>query len=336
MKDLAKKLLEAHIEHELNRFKEGAFLQSTDEEVAAAIEWSKKVKLKDVMTPEQIVDLIDRKVVELPIPGGVTELVGEMSRKVLNSKHNNNSTLKDIFARKQFDDIVDKIVSLKNVRNDLIHRFLSSSAYSKLISNVLYDGIKEYLLTENVFAQKVPGVSFFIKMGKDLVNKTMPKLEESIENRLKEYTEKNISKTVQYSEKFLSEFLDETHIVDIADEIWESIANVQLSQHFKTIDSNDMEDFIIIGYEFWLHFRKTKYFKEIYKELVYYFFEKYGDKNLDIILEDIGITKEMVVNEVRELVSPIIEKAISLGYLEERIRNRLESFYLSEKTLSMI
>ncbi|MDM8518223.1 hypothetical protein QUF76_18655, partial [Desulfobacterales bacterium HSG16] len=97
----------------------------------------------------------------------------------------------------------------------------------------------------------------------------------------------------------------------------------------------DMEDFILIEYDFWLNFRETRYFEEIYKELVYHFFDKYGDNELDVIIEDVGVSKEMVINEAIEFAAPGIEKSLDTGYLEKRIRAKLSSFYLSEKAASL-
>ncbi|MCD6584825.1 MAG: hypothetical protein J7K96_03585 [Desulfobacteraceae bacterium] len=336
MKNLTHQFLEAHIEHELNRFKDEAYKRTIEEEVTAFFEWVKKIKLKEVVTPKQIIGIIRRNVVELPVAGGVTELAGEMSQKVLASSQNKKNSLEDIFARKQYDDIIDKAVGLKTARNDLIHRLVTSSAYSQQISEVLFVGIKEYLLEENIIAKKVPGVSSLIKMGKFAVNKTMHSLEVAIENKVKSYIESNLESTVRRSEKSLINYFDETRIVDTGEELWESIAETKLSEYFSAIDDNDMEDFIVIGYDFWLHFRKTTYFKGIYTELVKYFFKKYGDKELDVILEDIGVTRKMVINELIEIVAPGIEKALSIGYLEERIRARLEDFYLSKKAAALI
>ncbi len=336
MNDLIDQLLEAHVAHELNRFKDECYKQTIEEEVSAVFEWVKKIKLKDVMTADQILGIIRRNVVELPVAGGVTELAGEMSQKVLASRQNKKTSLEDIFARKQYDDIVDKVGSLKSARNDLIHRLVTSSAYSQQISEVLFTGIKEYLLEENIIAKKVPGVSSLIKVGKFAVNKTMHSLEVALENKVKSYIESNLENTIRRSEKSLINYFDETRIIDTGEEIWESVAETKLSEYFSAIDDNDMEDFIVIGYDFWLHFRKTKYFKGIYTELVKYFFKKYGDRELDVILEDIGVTRKMVICELTEIVSPGIEKALSIGYLEERIRARLESFYLSKKTASLI
>ena len=356
MNDLIPKLLEAHVEHELDSFKNGGYKKIIEDEVSAIFHWSKDVKLKYIITPEQIIGLIRRNVVESPVAGGITELVGEMSRKVLASTHNQDTLLEDIFARKQFDDIVDKGVTLENTRNYLIKRFLHSSAYSKLISNVLYSGIKEYLLSENLIPQKMPGmsslvkigqeaveiaeklpfVSSLIKVGKGSVNHVMPSLEADIESRVKTYIKTNIDNKIQHSEKLLIEFFNEKNIHAMGDKIWESIAKTPLSEYFSTIDASDMEDFILIEYDFWLNFRKTRYFEEIYKELVYHFFNKYGDNELDVIIEDVGVTEDMIINEIIEFAAPGIETSLAAGYLEKRIRARLESFYLSDKALSLV
>lgn len=335
MNDLIHQFLEAHVAHELSRFKDDGYKQTIEEEVSAFFEWVKKIKLKDVITAEQILGIIRRNVVELPVAGGVTELIGEMSQKVLASRQNKKTSLEDIFARKQYDDIVDKAVSLKKARNDLIRKFVNSSVYSQQIAEVLFIGIKEYMLAENIFAKKVPGISSLIKVGKFAVNKTMPSLEVAVENKVKSYIESNLENTIKRSERSISEYFNKTQIVDMSEEIWDSVAKTRLSEYFSAIDANDMEDFIIIGYDFWLHFRKTNYFKGIYTELVKYFFKKYGDREVDVILEDVGVTKEMVICELTEALSPGIEKALSIGYLEERIRARLESFYLSPKTASL-
>jgi len=336
MNDLIHQLLEAHVDHELNRFKADGYKQTIVEEVSAIFEWVKKIKLKNVMTAEQILGLIKRNVVKLPVAGGVTELTGEMSQKVLASRQNKKTSLEDIFARKQYDDIIDKVGSLTTARNDLIHRLVTSSVYSQQISEVLFTGIKEYMLEENIIAKKVPGVSSLIKVGKFAVNKTMHSLEVAVENKVKSYIESNLENTIRRSEKSLINYFDETRIVDTGEEIWESTAKTKLSEYFSAIDANDMEDFIIIGYDFWLHFRKTRYFKEIYTELVKYFFKKYGDRELDVILEDVGVTREMVIEELIEIIAPGIEKALAMGYIEKRIRARLEDFYLSKKASTII
>ena len=330
--DTLNHLFEAHVAWELDQFKDHQYRQTIEEEVSAVFAWTQKIKLKDVITASQIIGLIKRNVVELPIAGGVTELAGEMSQKVLASRHNRKTRLQDIFPRKQYDEIIDKVVSLESARNRLIHRCVTSSAYSRQVSELLFNGIKEYVLEENIIAKKVPGVSALIRAGKFAVNNTMlSSLENIIEEKVKRYIESNLERTLRRSETSLVRYFNEDRIVDAGEQVWDLVSKNHLNEYFSAINADDMEDFILIGYEFWLHFRKTKYFEGIYTELVKYFFKKYGDKELYVILEDVGVTKEMVVNELCEIVAPGMETALSTGYLEERIRARLSQFYNSRQ-----
>jgi hypothetical protein len=231
---------------------------------------------------------------------------------------------------------VDKIGSLTSARKDIIHRLVNSSVYAQQISEVLFTGIKEYLLEENIIAQKVPGVASLIKFGKFAVNKTLHPVEVAVEKTVKTYIEKNLEGTIRRSEKSLNAWFDEAHIIEMGDEIWESISETRLSEYFRMLDAGDMEDFIIIGYEFWLYFRKTPYFREIYTDLVHFFFDKYGDRELELIAEDVGVTEKMVVNELVQTLSRSLETALRIGYLEERIRARLRNFYESPEAGAVV
>ena len=336
MKDILERLLEAHVRHELARFKGPRVRKAVEQEVNAAFQWTREVRLNDLVTPEMVLAVIRRNVVDLPLSGGAAELAAEMSRRVLASRHNRKTTLGDIFARKAFDDIVEKAVGLRNARSRLIHLSVHTSAYTGLISDVVYTLIKDYLLKGSLLARRMPGMHSLTRLGKEAVNRAIPDLELTMETRIKEFIQTNLTKTLSLSEGFLLEFLEENRIVEIADEIWNSVAGVPLSEHFSFIDADDMEDFIVIGIEFWQHFRKTRYFQDIYTEIVRAFFEKYGSKEVSVILEDVGITRQMVIEEITEILTPGIRKALETGYLEQRIRERLTDFYRSKKAASLV
>lgn len=334
--DPIQRLLEAHVQHELARFRSKAFQQSIREEVAAVFQWLKKVKLREIVTADQISSLIARNVVELPISGGISELAVAMSQRVLAAPENDSTAIEDICPRPSFDAAVAKIGQLESVRQDLIHKLVSSSVYTEQISNALYTGIKEYLLTENVLAQKVPGLASLIKLGKFAVNKTMKPLEAAVEKTVKAYIEANLGNTIRRSEKSINEHFDEAHIVAIGDRVWEGIAATRLSGYFELLDGGDMDDFVAIGREFWLHFRETPYFRAIYTDLVQCFYEKYGNTALSRVAAEFGVTEKLVVNELAKTLAQGIETAAAGGFLEQRIRARLENFYQSPQAARAI
>lgn len=332
-------LLEAHVSYELNRFQNRARIDVIQQEIGLLFDWIRQFKLRDIVTPEQIIGLIQRMVVELPISGGITEIMGEMSRNVFTADINRETTLENIFARKQFDDIIDKAAAMKYARDAAIARMVDSSAYLTLVANVMYQAIKGYLLSENMIVYKIPLLYSLVKLGSSAVVNKIPGLsglESAIDRRMEAYVERSLDKTIHTSKSFLKDFINEDLIVETGEEIWRTISQTSLAEYFDKIDTDDLEDFIIIGYEFWLNFRETSYFQEIYKNSVNYFFEKYGDRDLDLIIEDMGVTREIVIREVSNMISPGIEKALATGYAEQRIRARLEGFYCSDAATALI
>jgi hypothetical protein len=122
----------------------------------------------------------------------------------------------------------------------------------------------------------------------------------------------------------------------MADEIWDEIAAKPLSVAVEIFTPQDLEDFVVLGYEFWLKFRKTRYFRAISTEVVDRLFVKYGDESVHSVVSDMGITEEMIAEELRSFLPPLIDHARRGGFLEQRIRARLEPFYRSEAVATLL
>jgi hypothetical protein len=330
------KLLEAHVQHELSRFQRKKLQGSIREEVAAAFQWAKTIKLGEVVSADQITDLIHRNVVARPLPPAVKEQAIAMAQRVLAAPVNEHTTLKDICPRPSYDAALAKIGQMEGVRRDLIHRMVSSSVYTEQISNALYAGIKEYLLTENVLAQKVPGLASLIKLGKFAVDKTMKPLEAVVEKTVKAYIEANLGNTIRRSETSINAHFAPDRIVELGDQLWDGIAPYPLLAFTLLVDGKDMDDFVSIGNDFWRHFRETPYFKAIYTDLVRAFFEKYGDAPLSLVASDFGVNQKVVTRELSQLLAKGLEAAAASGFLEQRIRARLEDFYRSPQAMALL
>jgi hypothetical protein len=321
--------LEAHVQHELARFQSRRMRESIRDEVAAAFEWATRTTLADIISAEQITDLIGRNVVAMPLPSGIAELAVSMSQRVLAAKTNKTTSIKDICARPAYDAAVAKIGSMEVLRRALIHSIVTSPIYTNEISSALYTGIKEYMLTENVLAQKVPGLASLIKLGSFAVNKTMKPLEAAVEKTIKAYIQANLGNTIRRSETSINEYFDEPHILAFGDDMWTQWAATRLSKYTQWVDSKDMTDIVALGRDFWLHFRETPYFKAVYTDLVQATLELYGDMPLSQLATEFGVNEKRVTKELTLTLAKAVETAKRSGYLEQRIRARLEDFYRS-------
>lgn len=335
MNKTASALLEAQVEYELDALTGESFERLVDAEVSELFGWFAEVSLNDVATRERVVSVIDRRAIELRISGGITELMGEMANKVFTSERNEDVRLEDIVPSRSFEEIVDKVVSLEQARGELIRRATQSGAYRTLIHSVLQRSVLDFVFPSNE-TTSARLRSSLARLGRDAVRRVVPALELRIASLVSRYLEENADRIAREGEKQLLLALDQNTLRRAAAELWEELAPMRLSELFAQIEGYDLEDFVVFGYEFWLKYRKTEYFRGIVHELVGHFFDKYGDESLLSLIEDMGVTQEMVTTDVRAFAGPVLAHARATGFLERRIRAHLEPFYASEQVAALV
>jgi len=330
MNKTARAMLDAQVQYELQSLSGEAFDRLVQQEVSALFAWCGQVSLNEAASREQIVDVIQRRAIDLRISGGITELMGEMANRVFTSAHNEHTRLEDIVPSRSFEEIVDKVVGLEQARGEIIHRATHSGAYRTLVASLLRRSLMDFLFPPQDCSSRSPK-TWLADVGRSVARRVVPDLERHITARLSRYLDTNADRIASEGEKQLLLALDEATLRRAAEEIWEELAPMRLSEAFAQIQGYDLEDFVVIGYEFWLKYRKTDYFNAIARELVGHFFDKYGDDSLLSLIDDMGVTQDMVVVDIRELAGPVVAVARSTGWLEQRIRAHLEPFYGSAR-----
>ena len=94
--------------------------------------------------------------------------------------------------------------------------------------------------------------------------------------------------------------------------------------------------FMVMGYEFWLSFRESDYLKACIDAGVNFFFEKYGDESLMTVIEEMGVTRDMIFEEFQTYLPDLSALLIEKGITEKILRRQLKRFYHSKKTLDLL
>ncbi len=102
------------------------------------------------------------------------------------------------------------------------------------------------------------------------------------------------------------------------------------------IDGDNVRGFVLLGFEFWLHFRETRYFRSACDLMVDFFFKKYGNIKLGVLLDDFEITQQQLMEEAGAFAPRILNTLKRSGQLEGLIRRRLDSFYSSSAALEYL
>ena len=322
-------LFEAHVKHEVAALKGAKLKKFLEQEVDELLGYAEKVPLGRLISPEQVMGVIKRIAVNMELDGGIPELAAEMAAEVLKAPVQADTTLGEILSREQASGFIEEALELRQQRERIISEIMAHPVYQELVSNVVYHGLVNYLYEDNLITRSVPGVGSVMKFGKKMANKAVPGLDETFERRIKAWLAESLPGLIVRSEQFLHRALTDDELRDSVMAAWVSLENQTIAELQDGLGEVELQEFVVLGYDFWLNFRKTAYFEGCARAVVEHLFAKYGDRPVMDLLNDIGVTREVIVTEIAELGLPIIDVLHKEGYVEALVRRRLGSFYKS-------
>jgi hypothetical protein len=316
------KLLDAHVAEEASRWQGERLARTLGEYVKMLFHWFSAVKLDDVSTREQIFRVIQRYVIDLRVSGGITELSGETSRLVYASRAAADTRLDQLLSAEMYEEFADKVLALEGVRRTLIELIAQSSTVREISARVIARAVLDLAA---VGLAPVRGLApaalsgWADKLGPAL----LPPLERLTEAALRKHRELARSDTRQQ----LIELLDSDGLRSVLDDLWTRVSPMRLSELFAAIEEHDVEDFVVLVYEFWLRYRQTDFFRRVSQDVIDYFFRKYGQTTLLDLIDDMGVSEAMLTEVVVDVFRPLLDEAARSGALEHGIRMQLEAFY---------
>jgi hypothetical protein len=216
---------------------------------------------------------------------------------------------------------------MTEIRQSIIAQIMGSSIYSQLVAHELYHGIKKYILKENILARRVPGASSLLRFGQSAFSSASPGLERSIDRQLVSFINANVQETVRDSQHHLDRTLNADALWSAAAEFWSAHANERVATAASRLSSSSLAELLGAARDAWAGFCQSAFFDRVVELLVADFFETHGDQCVDVLLSDLGITSGAVARELTRALAPVLDRARDSGYLESRIRSRLDAFY---------
>lgn len=327
--DLAEALLEQHVKHELASLKGAKLRRFLKQEVDELFGYAGHVTLGRLTSAERVMGVIRRAVVNMELDPGIPELAGEMAAEVLNASIQKTTRLNQIITREQATGFLEAALELKHQRERVISEIMTHPVYQELVSNLVYQGVVNYLYEDNLITKSVPGVGSMMKFGKRMANKAVPGLDQTFERRIKAWLADSLPGLISRSEQFLHKALSDDELRDTVMAVWVSLEDRTIEELHEGLGDVQLQEFVVLGYEFWLQFRKTTYFEGCAQTVVSHLFELYGDRPVLDLLKEVGVNPELIMAEIDGYALPVIDVLREEGYLEALIRRRLTPFYRS-------
>jgi len=327
--NLADTLFEAHVKHEMASLKGAKLRKFLEAEVDELLKHAETVPLEQLVSSEQVMGVIQRIVIDMELDAGIPELAAEMATEVMSAPVQADTTLGEILSRDQASAFIEEALELRQQRERIIAGIMAHPVYQELVSNVVYHGLVNYLYEDNLLTRSVPGVGSMMKFGKKMANKAVPGLDETFERRIKAWLSDSLPGLITRSEQFLHKALTDDELRDSVMAAWVTLEGSTISELKDGLGDVELQEFVVLGYDFWLHFRETAYFEGCAQAAVEHLYAKYGSKPVIALLQDVGVTREVIVTELAELALPVVDVLREEGYVEALLRRRLGAFYRS-------
>ena len=332
---VAQALLDAHVGFIVEQLDGDSLRPLLEKEIDALLADAAKLTLDDVVSRESVKQVVQVYAVEVELGGGIPELVAEIARLLYSADIHDRTRLRDLMSDKQFKEILDKLLEMEELRTQLLDEAVSNPLYTALASDLLYHGIRGYLMHSRL-AKSIPGASSMMKLGKSMLQHASPGLENAIEDNLKAYIRKNIGATLKESQRFLLGNFNEERLREVALDSWDKLKPLRVSSFRKYLSGADVEDFFVIAYEYWRSLRKSDYYSALINLGIDCFFDKYGKTKLTHLLGEVGIDRDLLLADAMRFAPDAIRGLKKKKLLEPLIRRNLKGFYLSGRVEAVL
>lgn len=328
---LAQQLLDAHVAHILKRVDADNLPHEAEKLVDQLLAFAGKIKLGDIVSKKDIAATAIFYAADMDIAPAIPELVAEIARELYHHKAHDKATLNDLISDHDFADLLGKVAEMNELRERIVHEAVGNPVYAALVSDLLYNGITRYL-NDNPLTKNIPGAKSMLKLGKSMMEKASPNLEAG----LKHYIKANTRSALRESERFLLAHLSNDKLIAAATQVWDKIKGEPVSRFRDFVQEDDVEEFFVIGFEFWRSFRQTGYYSDMITAGVDFFFKKYGKTNLKKLLQELGVERDMILTEAMRYAPRIVAELNKHGFIEQLARAQLADFYASAEVTALL
>lgn len=322
MDDLAERLLEAQIAFTLHRLLDSeSYGQFVVDEVDAILGDASELTLDDVITRDLIKLTAHKYTVAMPLEGSIPELAGEIAARLYRHRVNDEIPMAEVVDTREIDALFTAISE-----TGIARRIAAEIATSPAAVDACVDVVSHALdaaLTDSRTADPGSGVrSTVIRRVTRLCAPMVPLVSAGLERATRAGAHYVLAAASQDGDEVL---------LEAARDFWRLRSDDAVGRFRDVVTDEDIEDFVVVIFEFWKSFRDTDYFRALLEEGIDHVFDKYGDVTLVDLLADLGIGRADLIEEGLRFGPVVMTRLDDRGLFEPIIRRLLEPFYRSEE-----
>lgn len=328
-------LLEAQLQFYLNDLTGNALKQLVKAEAEYAFDVLTEVTLSKAVSKKKVAKTAHRYAIDMEIGGAIPELFGEIAQVIYTFEQSETTPIGDLVSDEIAEAFINKVFEQNSVLDHTVNNVRSSKAFRDFITDLVVTVMKGYLAEQSGWL-KSGTVSKGTKVLRNWIGNVAPELEDTVENQIRKITESAVENSLEMFDEVMEsqQYRDTAHNTTLA--LWDQVKTWPVSRFRTYVSEEDLQDFMVLGYEFWHEFRHTEYLENCIQTGVDFVFKKYGRKPIGELLTDFGIEREMVIGEILNYAPDLAKLIESTGLAEAFLRRHLTRFYESTEAKAIL
>lgn len=331
----AQALLEAQTQFWLQQMGGKGLAKLLKDELPLIYEALDHVSLREAFSEEKVKAIAHRYALEMDISGAIPELAGEIATLIFQGHTQRKTRLKDIVSDRAFDAFLEKMMESGGVVDQATQRMRESEEFKLLLSELVLSVLKGSFSQDSRWL-KIGNVGQRAKALRDWIGEKAPDISDTIEESARKMMDSGVNNSV---ELVLSLLEHERYRESVSAAIamwWDQVKKRPIANAKSYLSSTDLQEFIVLGYEFWLEFRQSEYLKTCIDGAIGWIYTKYGDETVQTLITEMGVSEETIMQASTDYAEDVAALLVKTGLAESFVRRHLKRFYLSKKTLALL
>lgn len=332
-KETAERLLDAQVEFVIGELSGKRLTQVIARDVDDLLELGSTLTVADVVDPAVTKQVLRRLVERI---GGSTlleDLVTALSDAIYDLSASENYNLGGVVDREPVEALVVKLLSMHTLHDRALERLAESPLVATVATRFVTKIVGDFLNQNRQLAEKLPGAKSLISFGMGAANKVRSA---TVDQFLGDAAGKSTQYAIRRTNSAMRDLLREAPLQGAAMEIWDLHADEPISDLRGYMSQDELRELVALVHELVTSARSSEYVGELVDGCVDVFLAEYGERDLASLLPELGITRDDVVDDLREVLPPLIEAARADGRLDALVRARLKPFFASKQVQAIL
>ena len=331
----AQRLLDAQVAWLIDRITGPDLPALIERDVDDLLGLGARVRLDELIRPDDVKRIARQLAADVPPSTAASTLV-EKAADVAYDGPAESFTLAELVDREHVERLVNEVLG----STDLIERALDGIADSPLAAGLgaRFVGriVNDVLQANRAVAEKIPGVGSLVSFGASAAGKVMGAADKQFEQFLGDTAGKGAAFAMRRLNRIVIETLKDPATRRAVLQVFDMYADEPVPRLAEIAERRDarriaalLQDMVITGAD-------AEPVLALIDALIDGFFEVYGEHPPATLLEELGITRDDLVEHATTIVPGVLAAARESGELDRIIRERLAPFYESPEVLAIL